>query len=346
MRDKGVVWLCAALIGTLSLASATTVSAATITIGSPLTTPIPEKSRVHFSGPETVGNTALAEAGAHTASPISGTVVRWRIAANSLGGPYELRVLKPDGNGGYKYGGISAPLWPNSAAQTVTTNLPIQAGDLIGLEVPWPNSAVPFAEVPNSRGGFSGLSSSPVPEGDEWGPMFEEEEWEFGFNADVQPPPAVTSVSPSEGSIAGGTAVTITGTDFEGATVVKFGDAEAQSFTLDSETQLTAIVPSSGQVSSVPISVTTPAGTTTQPSSFDYIGCVVPRLKGLRLKAARALIRARNCAIGHPRKRASRRKAGRIISQQPAPRSVRPPGSTVIPVLATHIPSHRSGFGH
>ena len=44
-------------------------------------------------------------------------------------------------------------------------------------------------------------------------------------------PPAVTGLSPSSGPVAGGTAVTITGTSFTSATEVRFGDTPATSFT-------------------------------------------------------------------------------------------------------------------
>ncbi len=40
------------------------------------------------------------------------------------------------------------------------------------------------------------------------------------------PAPTVTAISPNTGSTAGGTSVTITGTNFTGATAVKFGAAQ------------------------------------------------------------------------------------------------------------------------
>jgi hypothetical protein len=49
-----------------------------------------------------------------------------------------------------------------------------------------------------------------------------------GFGTAADPPPTVTSIDPAEGDVAGGTAVTITGTDFvDGATVTLGGDAAA-----------------------------------------------------------------------------------------------------------------------
>jgi hypothetical protein len=57
------------------------------------------------------------------------------------------------------------------------------------------------------------------------------------------PAPTVTGVSPGVGPVAGGNTVTITGTGFTGATAVLFDQTEATSFTVDSDTQLTAIAP-------------------------------------------------------------------------------------------------------
>src|SRR5262249_57745762 len=55
--------------------------------------------------------------------------------------------------------------------------------------------------------------------------------------------PTVTSVNPNTGPTSGGTSVTITGTNFSGATAVRFGSNAAGSFTVDSATQITATSP-------------------------------------------------------------------------------------------------------
>ena len=68
----------------------------------------------------------------------------------------------------------------------------------------------------------------------------------------------VTAVSPSTGSAAGGTVVTITGSGFTGATGVDFGTVPATSFTVVSNTVITAdSPPGSGTVD---VTVVTPAG--------------------------------------------------------------------------------------
>ena len=81
----------------------------------------------------------------------------------------------------------------------------------------------------------------------------------FTFEAPASPP-TVTSVAPNKGTTAGGTAVTITGTNLTGATEVKFGSTAAASFEVKSATQIKATSPAhaAGQVD---ITVTTPGGT-------------------------------------------------------------------------------------
>jgi arylsulfotransferase ASST/IPT/TIG domain-containing protein len=68
----------------------------------------------------------------------------------------------------------------------------------------------------------------------------------------------VTSVAPSRGSGDGGTIVTVTGEGFSGATSVRFGASEARSFTVTSDSSITAVAPPG--TGAVDITVTTRAG--------------------------------------------------------------------------------------
>jgi hypothetical protein len=63
--------------------------------------------------------------------------------------------------------------------------------------------------------------------------------------------PTITAVTPSSGPIAGGTTVVLTGKSFTGMTILQFGSVAAPSFTVNSDTQITAVSPaqSSGPVS-------------------------------------------------------------------------------------------------
>ena len=75
--------------------------------------------------------------------------------------------------------------------------------------------------------------------------------------------PNITSFTPTSGPV--GTPVVITGTSFNGATSVKFS-GKAATFTVNSNTQVTATVPT-GAVTGK-ISITTPGGTGTSTTTF------------------------------------------------------------------------------
>ena len=82
--------------------------------------------------------------------------------------------------------------------------------------------------------------------------------------------PSVTALSPNSGPSAGGTSVTVTGTNLSGATAVKFGTLAATSFSVNSATQITATAPAGS--GTVDVTVTTSGGTSTTSSAdrFTY----------------------------------------------------------------------------
>ncbi|MDD5312785.1 MAG: SwmB domain-containing protein [Dehalococcoidia bacterium] len=82
----------------------------------------------------------------------------------------------------------------------------------------------------------------------------------------VGAPPVIAAFTPTSGI--GGTTVVITGVNFTGATVVTFAGTPAASFTVNSDTQITAIA---GSGASGPITVTTPRGTATSAASFTFM---------------------------------------------------------------------------
>jgi hypothetical protein len=86
------------------------------------------------------------------------------------------------------------------------------------------------------------------------------------------PAPSVSSLSPSSGPLIGGTAVTITGTHFTGATRVTFGDTPV-GFDVDSDSSITAYSPPGEAAEAVSVRVATVGGTsaTTSASHFTYV---------------------------------------------------------------------------
>ncbi len=112
---------------------------------------------------------------------------------------------------------------------------------------------------------------------------------DFSLNISAGPTPAVTSISPSTGSSAGGTFVTVDGSNFGTGTAVLFGTTPAQSVRVVSSSQLQAVTPeqtagqvavmvenSDGQVTDVPAGFTyTAAATPTSAQSPTVTGDVV-----------------------------------------------------------------------
>jgi hypothetical protein len=85
--------------------------------------------------------------------------------------------------------------------------------------------------------------------------------------------PEITVISPLGGSAAGGNTVTITGFGFVGVwqiEAVRFGMADALSYSVNSATQITAVAPAGTPGTSVPITVTDSTGTVTATSSQHY----------------------------------------------------------------------------
>ena len=82
--------------------------------------------------------------------------------------------------------------------------------------------------------------------------------------------PSVSSVSPSSGPAAGGTRVTISGVDLQGATGVAFGSTQASGFTVNSTgTKITVTAPA-GTHGTVDVTVTTPGGATSPVVAADH----------------------------------------------------------------------------
>ena len=118
------------------------------------------------------------------------------------------------------------------------------------------------------------------------------------------PKPAITTISPSAGSSSGGIGVTITGSGFSGATTVSFGSGVA-SFTVNSNTSITATAPAGTAKSVVDVTVTGPGGTSNvvaadeftygpvvtsvQPTSGSHLGGTTVTIKGAGFSGATAV---------------------------------------------------------
>jgi hypothetical protein len=82
------------------------------------------------------------------------------------------------------------------------------------------------------------------------------EAWDSNPAVTMAPVPAVQSMTPSGGPLAGGTQVVISGSGFTGATTVTFGGVPATSFSVVSATEITAISPAGTGTSNVQVTTT------------------------------------------------------------------------------------------
>ncbi|MFN0078128.1 MAG: IPT/TIG domain-containing protein [Prosthecobacter sp.] len=114
------------------------------------------------------------------------------------------------------------------------------------------------------------------------------------FSGLVTPAVTVTGINPTRGSTLGGSSVTISGTGFTGTTVVTFGGTAASSFTVESDTEITATTPAHA-AGTVNVEVAAPAGTNAN-TLYTYVipPTVTPNTIHLASTATRLVISGAN----------------------------------------------------
>src|SRR5262249_19306468 len=204
--------------------------------------------------------------------------------------------------------------------QTFDTDLPIRAGQRVGLD--------------NVNGNTLGSATIPGADTVFWNPPLADNSMlpgsdapnaEDAFNADVVGHPGVTVLSPASGPATGGTTVTIAGQELSGATAVAFGPKRAASFAPASNNAILAVAPP-GRVGPVDVTVTSPGGqsATTAGDRFTYTGCVVPNVRGRKLKRAKKTLGGASCTV-----KLKGRRSGKVRKQTPAAGTVLPVGGKV-----------------
>jgi O-glycosyl hydrolase len=161
--------------------------------------------------------------------------------------------------------------------------------------------------------------------------------------------PSVTGVTPISGLTSGGQSVTITGSSFSGATSISFGGVAARSFTINSDTRITAVTPAHA-AGAVDVTVAFPNGTSAISAAdrFQYVapnGTAPPTVAS----AASATLAGNQASVALSVLGASQYGAGTLtytwatIGTPPAPVSFRPNGnnsaSNVTPTF-THAGSY------
>jgi hypothetical protein len=218
----------------------------------------------NFECDSTTGNVTFLQGTAGVAGeenlykiPVDGVITSWSFHAGAkLLADLKFKVGRVTEAGKFRITAES-----DGGAQTVgqatsfPVSIPVKANDLIGIYPGGTGTCIVHtgepADVaigalgdiaPDSEVFFSSNTQARLP-----------------VSATVQPVPAVSSLSPPAGDPAGGTKVTISGTDFTGASAVSFGATAAAAFTVNSETQITAFTPAAA-AGTVDVRVTTPAG--------------------------------------------------------------------------------------
>jgi hypothetical protein len=316
MRLLSRFMLCAA-VAVAACAFASTAGAADVTVGPSLSGSWEPYSCGAVSC--TYVNGDLAGAGANQTSPVTGAIVGFSVIYGETAGTYRIRTANRAGATTFSFAKLSAPVTaiPNAGIQSYPISLPITAGQTVGLTTN-ETASVGFQAVGRA---FEWETELP-----ETGSSAAEENYPeiAGFNVTIQPAPTIAALSATTGSTTGGTPVTITGTDLDGASAVTFGGTPAP-VTADTETQLTVVAPASAAAAAVPVVVTTVAGAATSAQQFTYVvppapapkvQCVVPNLAGKKLAAAKTALTKAHCALGKVKKLAGATAGSGKVSKQ------------------------------
>jgi len=268
MGSKRINRVCATVLAASLgvLLTAGSASAAVVTIGSPLKGSFTWPALV--IQPTTYANGTLANPAAPLVSPVDGTVIRWRLSEGFFGGPFQVEVVSPGGSQNWGSGAISGPV--SGTEGSFATNLPIKKGQGIALNAAAGSAIGVRLSAATQNADFFEWSPQLTPTHDAAPYTNFVFHQEIGFNADVLPAPTVAGISAPTGAVAGGTKVTITGTDFTKVTGVSFGATPAASYKVESEGKITATAPAGNAGQAVRVFVTTVAGTASTGNKFTY----------------------------------------------------------------------------
>lgn len=336
------ICLCLTATACLALLGSASASAANTIVGNPLLNSGKFATGCGNLSPDgcTFVTFELPKSAGLVQSPVDGAIVRWSVKGAWPEPGYAIRVLERRGTLEFTGAGASTQVTPATLGiETFSADLPVHAGDYIGLNVP-PGGTVDENKVPGTAFGFfSGLAEGLTKTTGEF-PA------ELAYYAEVQPAPAITGLDPATGPATGGTSVKITGSEFKDVTNVKFGSVSAASFNVESEHSLEAITPPVSSPQLVHASVTTVAGSSlpTFHDFFEYLPsptpprstsqCVVPEVLGKRLRVARRRARRAGCAIGNIQKlNGATARTGRVTRQRPAAGKIRQTGTPIAVAL-------------
>ncbi len=342
-----LVYLALAALGSWMILAAANAQAAPVTIGQ---LAAPDPPTVCNGGSNDFIQAQIASGNSYVVPPPGGVITSWSTNAGpGLGQTLKMKVFSPtSGPSGliFQVVGHDGPddLVP-SALNTFPASIPVQTGDLIGLNDQ--NDSVANNACLFETGSAEDVFATGMDGYDRADGAFEPitpaaSGYRLNLTATLQPPAGITAISPESGSIKGGASVVITGHDFTGASSVDFGMVPASSFAVESDTQITAVAPPTPHPGVVNVSLTTVAGTTPEvtPDQFTYVvlaegevgpsqrrRCTVPKLAGKKLKVAKRALTKAECKLG--KVKGHKTKSAKVKKQSPKPGNVLAPGAKV-----------------
>ena len=151
--------------------------------------------------------------------------------------------------------------------------LPARQTENIALRFPRPDTSVATGPIGGNQiqteNGFQNGNSFYITENNSnnTGNLNLDSTFEFFPSSTI---PTLYSISPTSGPVAGGTNVTIQGTNFVNITNVKLGGTNVASFNIISPTQMTAVTPAYSITGLVDLSVISTFGTSVLHGAYTY----------------------------------------------------------------------------
>ncbi len=320
----------------LAVLAFSSVASAQVMVGQ-LAPAVNPDGNCNFSEPYDEFQAAVAGGTGYT-MPSSGVITSWSTLAGGepTGQILDMKVFRRIGAGVFLVVGQDLRTLTPGTLNTFAVSLPVQTGDFLGISVGVGDHATCYMGTKNPGDVIAYAKGSVAPGGqitvqEPFGTEMSQSsftETRLNITASLLPPPIVTAISPTTGTIAGGPLV-IGGANFADVTAVAVGGVPAP-FTVNSEAQITVAAPPSKTLAAVPVTVTTAAGTATSPVTFTYTGCTVPKLKGKKLKAGKKVVRKNDCKFGKlTKKEGATAKTGKVVKQSPAPGKILAPGTKV-----------------
>jgi PASTA domain/IPT/TIG domain len=262
----------------------------------------------------------------------NGVITSWSVNAGQTPNQTMTFKIYRETGSGYTVVAHDGPRTLGPGVNTFKVAIPVKISDTIGFSLPNASAEHPVAcAYEGANGdqvyGFEGNA----PDGGSLPEHKETKEIRLNVAATLLPPPSINIFGrTSLGPITGGGTVVLKGINFEEVSNVSFGGVSAKSFTVNSEQQITAVAPPGKTLEEVSASVTTPAGTAVYPRGFAYSGCVVPKLIGKKLSAAKTKIKASGCKLAKVKRvHGPASKRGKVVKQSPKPGQVGAPGTKV-----------------